>query len=818
VVGDTTGALLAVIGIVFFAVYVSRNTSPLVKLIELIAVSLGTVVVGLRLERSVAKFARVLIGAGLALVYFSAVATYLIPATQVITDPAVVLAIQLLVVVAIVLFALWRRSQSMVTMAVLLGYGSALAGCYAGLDSFILWSALGLGVIAVAVKLKAGWRSPSIVAVPLMYATYAAYYFWQAPHHAPPTGASLWLPLLAALILFILRDGLSAWRSGVVLSREDRILQNLNSSLAISAGWSVTWHFLPDSLEAFYFGSAVILLLIAISWHAAKQTGSLVVVTATQASAMLALGLVTHFQGHLTSLVLLAQAAGLLVAIRVSGLRGLRVIFYLIWGYSLYLFVDALGHDSTMPVSLALIYLGFSAALLGFDQRWHEARADLSRLAGVLLGMSVWGTISLWNGTPWKTVWLGAVALMLCAAGWPSRAWRGAGVAAGITLIGMFFAVSNYRVRVYEPWQHWTNGAGMVLVVLLIALFWDRVNPLETKSGRWWRGVLVIAVSLALEIIFWKGLSHGQDVACAAATAVVLLTISPWAKRWPLAIAGVVGLAYGWYLHDLFQVREGYPMLFVAAALAWALPVIWQHSPSRREGVLHASWQRTMPWWYAGLATWIAVRALQSNFSGAELHLVTAVEAVAIFILAWKLGAKVANPAASVVLGFGAFWIARMLILLDAPMEWQAGSVLQFGGVVAIVAVMLGLPLVARSFTKERWSTLSLAAHGAIALMLFYWFFAVQGAPLRAYTTVIWGGGALVVFGLGLFLRTRVYRMLGLLGLVLCVPRIFLVDLNSTLHRIIAFVVLGVVLLWVGFSYHRFRHLVTGESKSPKIE
>jgi uncharacterized membrane protein len=45
----------------------------------------------------------------------------------------------------------------------------------------------------------------------------------------------------------------------------------------------------------------------------------------------------------------------------------------------------------------------------------------------------------------------------------------------------------------------------------------------------------------------------------------------------------------------------------------------------------------------------------------------------------------------------------------------------------------------------------------------------------------------------------------------MCVPRVFLVDIDSTVYRIVAFVALGVVLLWVGFSYHRFRHLITGE-------
>jgi hypothetical protein len=50
------------------------------------------------------------------------------------------------------------------------------------------------------------------------------------------------------------------------------------------------------------------------------------------------------------------------------------------------------------------------------------------------------------------------------------------------------------------------------------------------------------------------------------------------------------------------------------------------------------------------------------------------------------------------------------------------------------------------------------------------------------------------------------------------VPRVFVVDIQSTLYRIGAFVVLGVVLLWVGFSYHRFRHFITDDAppEAPK--
>jgi len=101
---------------------------------------------------------------------------------------------------------------------------------------------------------------------------------------------------------------------------------------------------------------------------------------------------------------------------------------------------------------------------------------------------------------------------------------------------------------------------------------------------------------------------------------------------------------------------------------------------------------------------------------------------------------------------------------------------------------------------------------GAGLLLVFAAMLSQRGA-LQPYVTVGWAVGSLGWFGLGLFWRMRAGRLLGLGGLALCVPRIFLVDLDSTLYRIVAFCALGGVLLWVGFSYHRFRHLIVGEGK-----
>ena len=101
-----------------------------------------------------------------------------------------------------------------------------------------------------------------------------------------------------------------------------------------------------------------------------------------------------------------------------------------------------------------------------------------------------------------------------------------------------------------------------------------------------------------------------------------------------------------------------------------------------------------------------------------------------------------------------------------------------------------------------------------LALALLFAACAAQRGGLAPFATLGWGVTAIAFFMLGLFRRIAPYRVLGLVGLALCVPRVFVVDLQSTLHRIAAFIVIGVVMLWVGFSYHRFRHLVTDSSDS----
>ena len=111
-----------------------------------------------------------------------------------------------------------------------------------------------------------------------------------------------------------------------------------------------------------------------------------------------------------------------------------------------------------------------------------------------------------------------------------------------------------------------------------------------------------------------------------------------------------------------------------------------------------------------------------------------------------------------------------------------------------------------------QWS-MGLLALGSANL----WFLHLSD-PWAPYATVFFGLGAVTVFGAGLVWRCKPLRVVGLLGLGLCLPRVFLVDIHSNFYRIAAFAGVGIVLLLVGFLYHRFRNVINGVEAAPNSE
>ena len=81
--------------------------------------------------------------------------------------------------------------------------------------------------------------------------------------------------------------------------------------------------------------------------------------------------------------------------------------------------------------------------------------------------------------------------------------------------------------------------------------------------------------------------------------------------------------------------------------------------------------------------------------------------------------------------------------------------------------------------------------------------------------SVLWALYASLLTGVGIFKRIRGARMLGILLLGATVLKVFLVDLSAlqTFYRIISFIVLGLLLLAVSYSYNRFKHFIFGEDQ-----
>jgi hypothetical protein len=139
------GALLAVISVVFFGIYLSRGTPPWVRFMELLAVSAGVAGLGLWLERKIEKFGAVVFAGGLAMIHFTAFAGYAVNAVKVIDQVPVAAGWQLASVALLVGAAVWRRSAAVATLGTGLGLATAFFARGGGLDEFALCSAWLLG-------------------------------------------------------------------------------------------------------------------------------------------------------------------------------------------------------------------------------------------------------------------------------------------------------------------------------------------------------------------------------------------------------------------------------------------------------------------------------------------------------------------------------------------------------------------------------------------------------------------------------------------------------------------------------------------------
>ncbi len=928
------GIFFAVIGAVFFGAYVSLNTPPWVKFVELLGVSLGVVALGAWLERKTPRFGQVVFAGGLALVFFAAMAAYTVPGVKVLENRLAAACWQVLVTVLIGGIAWRKNSQPVATLAVVLGYVAAWFSFSGGFELFALVSALGFAVLAVGWRRWLAWEAPSVAALVGYWIIYGTLVFGLDVIERATLPVWVWAFVAGGYAVFFWRDDRQGRARETVDSREVWV-QNANSSAALGLGWLTAWRAFPECIGIFYTTAAVVLGLAA--WRRAKTVPGDVVgaVLVAKALGALTLAVIKWTDPKMTALALLVQAGVLLATNRRLHSRVIATGSVMVVAVSLYYwFGDAYGN--VVPAG-GLMALGRLCYLVGF-MVWalEMARACGVEMAGetrrTVVGFaSGIGAVVAWVSavslTPesWLPAWLIVTAAVLAGAGffWKQQApWATAGA---IGLVAHVALWTGLDATLFQPLETWGNAA-VVLLPTIAGAWWLGLNG--EKSARR-RGAWLASAIAWVTLIACVSVGYGAvpSLLTALVIAVVLSVAAPsqpsrkwmWLSVWALAVGtagcglaalagrGVGGIDWvrwiavltaligvaclaAWergraqlalesprggvaWLTVIFaflfgaavalhrgSAAEGLAALagfavLASALLSWVwvgalrgavwlfslsgMATLWLKGDSEMavEGVLlvGASWLPALVWakneriqknwtcagapvdgtvrmqtWLAGAITAVAIAVLSEG--GARVGWFAGAVVVATMLARWKFVATVEVASGLALLG----------LMMAADLAHGGGAAQPGAGFVAVVAmavVSLVLPLVlpngriwaptgARGFRDWLYPSAGLAV--AMHLMR------TQHGELEPYVTVGWAVSALIWFGVGLFGRFRPARLLGLVALALCVPRMFLVDLNSTLYRIIAFCALGGVLLWVGFSYHRFRHLIAGESAADK--
>jgi len=354
---------------------------------------------------------------------------------------------------------------------------------------------------------------------------------------------------------------------------------------------------------------------------------------------------------------------------------------------------------------------------------------------------------------------------------------------AALYLLGMFTLLQTVA-KIYPNHMVVMVGGLLALGLGLLAA-WQPLRVLALMAGV---AVLLVpaAISVAQDagarIQFEAGGTWSNWVGLAAAVAFVLL-----ARAWPRLRErfdiwkNTPILTFSDILHGaILVVPAFYAMTAIkphdVQAVAWAAGALVMLGFARRPGVRMAALSGVV---YCLMAPVALYNLRQSDFVGALLNEffnipmppINLTDAPAAAAFGWReLGLDAAT---------GILILAFAILLRRSNWHWsrKQRSALEW------VFALLALWIVDAALVRE-------------------------GGPTANYATALWGLWALVMLGAGFVLGVQPVRIASLIGLAICIPRAFVVDITETLHRIIAFMAISAVLLAVGFLYSRYGRLL----------
>ncbi len=809
------GALLAVIGVVFFGIYISANIAPWMKWLELAAIAGGVLAGGHWLERRGLRVGPVIIGAGHALVFFTAFAASSVEAVRIVSDPVLAVVLQA-AAAAFIAGAGWRRdSATTATIGIVLGYVSAFFSLYGQLPLMAGAGGVVLAMAAVALQVRKSWWGPvflSAVLTPLLCLIVCVEGFDRSE-----VGLAYGL-ILAGFVTHLV----VAVREGQLgedgLSNKARRLQAVSTSLSLLAGFVATVSLASwDAIDAYFLGSGLV-LLAAIAGMVRLVPGDRVIgMWAVKTASLLALAAIAHWDAHSRWVALMVEALVLVAAAQRSGRNSLRAAAIGAWAVSLAFFLAESATEEITPFSavgwIQIAYVGAGLGLFEIlGRQWRTLRSGVASMQ-VILGVLATVPLMAWFGRdamtePWGPTGALLWALVLAGVAWQLRSrvmLPALVVAFGVALLTVF----AFNESLWSTAWLWAAAGPLGLIALVAGWKLARLSfpkSDQRKSNYSSGGISLVIIALAtVSAALMQTLAAPTALAVMAALAVALAASGLRESSPVLTLGAMASLLVS------FALRVGYGSAlggFVLPFADWVtlagVPLLWiigRQRPTEEHSSVN------------GANAFVAIAgvplihiAIGSEATTPEFGVLLSAIGLAFGALAVRWRVKWAWGTASAAMLIGLMWA-----WVDNQWMEGEGAGLALAGMAVLILSVAAFPLLLNRLKTEisvgarrtGWVIHALVAAAAmtdIALNL--------RAVWADYGTVLWGIGGIVLFALGIAGQARVHRVVGLILLVLCIPRAFVHDIEEAKDRIAAFIVLGVLLLWVGFSYQKFRHLI----------
>jgi uncharacterized membrane protein len=812
------GIVILLTGLVFFGNYAYENyiglLGPAGKASLLYVASTILLGFGAWWQRKAAKeslknYAQVLFAGGLAAVYFTTYAAHHVQQLRIIGDPLLDGALLL----AWACFMAWiadrKKSQVLALFAVGLAYYTSII-THVGL--FTLYSNLVLTLAALFFLVRNRWAALSFAS---LMATYVAYGFWRffdgtSWHWASPeeglwTGTcflmSYWLVFTAAVFLSKHEKFAGPNRAGfLTLNNGAFFVMFLLTMLQVHHG----------GFWKFSLGYGVVLLGLAAlaRWTLAAEPlakNSYL----TQGLLLATVGLILKFAGLKLALLLGTESVVLLTVGLLRQSLVLQIGAYLSGALAV-----GWGIASLERNDLPGLYLGAAlGALMTFNALWSHRQTPKEEESSVRPVPAYFTLLALisWFATTWYNtssanfpLALAVETLALTFSFYLLRLREIVLFGQGFLLLGQFAWLLHFiQLSVSPPW--W-NPALMIAITVGLSHWWQRQKVLVVGSQvqLLWQGLYALA--LVGVLYFWLNplVDAPAWLALTSLLAIGITAYGVFTRAWFLAAFGQIFLFVSG-AQFMWQLLQTKPLWYFPLAPIVALGLLSFGAVMWFKRRTDASEQVSTPLlqvalFYRWVALVMSVWWVCEYIPARERIWILALLGLLMFIFAGLYRSREAllASAAFTLPALTLFWLP----LLEAPTVYWPN--------LAVIVILLGQRQMAKRLPE--YYDLGSRGHAAVIIVggLSLWLFLTRWVCQHAsgfYLTASWSALALILFTVGMILRERVYRWLGLGVLAFALGRIVIFDVweLETLYRILSFMALGVVLLVFGFVYNKYQ-------------